>query len=179
MIVMYPPDPRLDQEASIRLAQKIHPEHSRCWANAQRAVRDVPELHDAWYVEGIAVVVVDRVFQHFDHGWIETADGRILDPTLAHHPAVRRDRLDSITLEGTKIYRLVWPARYPLRGGKRDWPIAYFAASRFERNAPVVQDNPDGIPQSGNSDGSAATEALSEAVRVAEAAYPDGSSVRR
>jgi hypothetical protein len=124
------PDPKLDQEESIRLAKQIEPEHSQCWWNASRAVRDVLELCDAWYVEGVMVVVIQGAYQHFDHGWVETPQGAILDPTLAMHPAARRERLEHVTADGQKKYHLVWPARYPLRGGKRDWPIAYLLRRR-------------------------------------------------
>jgi hypothetical protein len=121
----------LDREGSIRLARRLKPEHSRCWYNAARAVSDIPDLHDAWYVEGVAVIEDAGRVHHIDHGWIETVDGTILDPTLARFPGVRRPVVESILDDGTIIWCDRFPARYPLPGGQRHWPMAYFIAERF------------------------------------------------
>ncbi len=165
--------PMLDCEGSICLARRIGLEHSRCFYNASRAVRDVPELHNASYVEGVAVIVVEGKTHYFDHGWIETADGTIVDPTLACHPGVRRRRVDFIR-NGTTAYRLVWPTRYPLSGGQQDWPVAYFAASQFTREDVFRQTMPQGLPFSGWSHDPASSISMREAECAAEEAYPVG-----
>jgi hypothetical protein len=53
-----------------------------CYSNALRAIQTRPDLHDAWYVEGV-VVSAWPIPSALEHAWVETRDGAILDPTLA------------------------------------------------------------------------------------------------
>lgn len=66
-------------EESIRAGThpKVLVEAGYCYANAFRAMLNVPEYHDADYVEGWAVY--DGGFC-MEHGWVEK-DGEIIDPT--------------------------------------------------------------------------------------------------
>lgn len=82
---------RLDRAWSTRLAEQVHAEIGQCYANAFTAVDTLPELATTTYCEG---AVISRLFPDVsEHGWIETADGTILDPTLAlPDPGLQQER---------------------------------------------------------------------------------------
>ena len=89
---------QVDKELSRRAALEVGAEAQQCYANAWRALRDLPELAGALYVEGYAVDRMHDVHASLgviEHGWIEL-DGRIVDPTLhddreplAYYPGLR------------------------------------------------------------------------------------------
>ena len=89
---------QVDKELSRRAALEVGAEAQQCYANAWRALRDLPELAGALYVDGYAVDRMHDVHASLgviEHGWIEL-DGRIVDPTLhddreplAYYPGLR------------------------------------------------------------------------------------------
>ncbi|SRR5260221_8261818 len=80
-------DQKFDYERSKALAVQIGAEKKQCYRNALLVFLSLDELKDAHYVEGWAVSIIA-----FAHGWIETADGTVLDPTLALSPLVEHTR---------------------------------------------------------------------------------------
>lgn len=79
------PPPRVDLQHSRRLARAVGARNGNCYVNAVRALlHGGPLVREACYVEGI-VVVDFSIPLPFDHGWLESADGEILDPTSAYH----------------------------------------------------------------------------------------------
>jgi hypothetical protein len=80
----------VDRTRSRQLARRIGARLKKCYDNAVTALFTVPELADATYCEG---AVLSPVFlSSFEHAWIETADGTILDPTLALPDFIQRER---------------------------------------------------------------------------------------
>jgi hypothetical protein len=97
---------QLDRERSGLLAEQLHAQIQTCYGNARKAIEEVAELADAFYCEGVVIVPIA-----VDHAWIETAEGVLLDPTLAlPHAASQEAR----------------------------WPMAYVVARRASR-AELVQ----------------------------------------
>lgn len=88
-----------DVEASRKVGRLIRAKRGRCWQNAWRAIVDLPELANALYVEGWAVLPSGLAIEH---GWIEL-DGMVLDPTLTdpeavsgYFPVLRLTRVDAM-----------------------------------------------------------------------------------
>lgn len=50
----------------------------KCYYNAYRVIQELPEYHQADYVEG---VTVDRLGLLLEHAWVEK-DGEVIDPTF-------------------------------------------------------------------------------------------------
>ena len=65
---------RVDRATSQRLARAVHAQDGGCYRNALRAL---PRIIGAMYVEGVAVF---RSGLRFEHAWLETATG-VVDPT--------------------------------------------------------------------------------------------------
>lgn len=72
--------PTYDPAGSLDAADAIRARPRECYRNAIMALFVIAGLQDATYVEG---VYVTNTGIPFDHGWIETPDGRIIDPTVA------------------------------------------------------------------------------------------------
>lgn len=82
-----PQPARMDVAASIALAKRIGAQPKQCWQNASAALRGGhkwPKLVPAGskYVEGWAHIMPGMAIP-FEHGWIETPNGDIIDPTVA------------------------------------------------------------------------------------------------
>ena len=82
---------QIDPELSRRVAGAIPRQRAKGWQNCWRAVRTLPDLVDASYVEGWAVT---GDLLAIEHAWIEV-NGRIVDPTflrtgrgISYHPAL-------------------------------------------------------------------------------------------
>ncbi len=107
--------PRLQRRRSVQLARDIDAQMKECYWNALLAVRTIPDLADAWYVEGI---IVSRwpAPMTIEHGWVETRDGAILDPTLALRDSVAPRRV-----------------RWPL--GLRYFPVARYTGEDASERA--------------------------------------------
>ena len=88
-----------DREASIDIRTRIAAKPNDCFANACRAIRTLPELANATYVEGM--IVVFQTGGTFEHGWI-FHDDKIIDPTL---PEYSIWYLPSIELKGSTAIR--------------------------------------------------------------------------
>lgn len=73
---------RLNRAESERLRALSNARPNECYLNAYRALilRDLQGDH---YVEGVIGSL--HIPLPIDHAWIETADGEILDPTMAIH----------------------------------------------------------------------------------------------
>jgi hypothetical protein len=71
--------PTKDVAASLQLRKRIRAKAKECYWNAFKAIQNVPDYHDATYVEGFAILSAP-VFV-FEHAWIEK-EGTIIDPTL-------------------------------------------------------------------------------------------------
>ena len=70
----------IDHDLSQRIAKAMRAEPKNCWRNAFLALATYPELQGGLYVEGWAVTPNKLIIEH---GWIELAGGRIIDPTAA------------------------------------------------------------------------------------------------
>jgi hypothetical protein len=68
----------VDRELSRRAAEALGDGQQSAWRTAWRVLRSVSELEDAFYVEGWAVILDNRLV--IEHAWIEI-DGKIIDPT--------------------------------------------------------------------------------------------------
>src|SRR5579884_1016956 len=66
-----------ERELSRRAHTEVGAKKKECWKNAVMALLTVPELAGGTYVEGFVVAKVP-----IEHGWVETANGTIVDPTL-------------------------------------------------------------------------------------------------
>ena len=68
----------VDYVLSRHIADRVHAENKACWRNAAMGMSALSDgLHEgAMYVEGWASGFILAM-----HGWIELADGRIVDPT--------------------------------------------------------------------------------------------------
>lgn len=73
----------LDYELSVKVAGLIHAQKYHCWYNARDALVHLPGLFlFARYVEGWLVEPMEHEVQIIEHGWVEFADGRIVDPSI-------------------------------------------------------------------------------------------------
>src|SRR5690348_12827765 len=63
---------------SEKTADFINAEPRKCWANAYYALKEVPELGKANYVEGWIIRTAIPI--PIEHGWLEL-DDEIIDPT--------------------------------------------------------------------------------------------------
>jgi hypothetical protein len=84
----------VDRELSRRAAESLGNGPQSAWRTACRVLRSVSELKDAFYVEGWAVTLDNRLV--IEHAWIEI-EGKIIDPTrwhskMAYFPVLRFDR---------------------------------------------------------------------------------------
>ena len=70
-----------DVAESLRVGKAVRAKHKRCYWNAIRAIKNLPEYQDADYVEGYAVLLSPVLFP-LEHGWLEK-DGKVIDPTMA------------------------------------------------------------------------------------------------
>jgi hypothetical protein len=74
---------RIDLGESARVSERVAAMNKQCWWNALRGLRSVYRTTPgAAYVEGHAI---SRFGIIAEHGWIELADGRIVDPTPSWH----------------------------------------------------------------------------------------------
>lgn len=89
---------RLDKALSMDVAARVGAKPKRCYANAMLAVQVLPEMADAYYVEGYAMLSGRLRGVSIEHAWVEMADGRIVDPTTAAlgYRAVHRYRREEI-----------------------------------------------------------------------------------
>jgi len=71
---------RKDKWKSHVVAEAIMPVPKMCWWNSQRALLGHEEADGLYYVEGF-LVQVDLPLP-MEHGWLEEADGTVVDPTL-------------------------------------------------------------------------------------------------
>jgi hypothetical protein len=76
----FPVRRHLDFGASDTMARRHEAQHGRCYWNSHRAVTEDPDLRTAWYVEGVCGWLTSP-FAMMCQGWLETADGRVIDPT--------------------------------------------------------------------------------------------------
>jgi hypothetical protein len=80
-----------DQELSLAVKNRMkkHLKTSRCWHNATACLTLDPSLNNCLYVEGWATTLSKKDVArgnppfYLEHGWIETPDGKIIDPTFA------------------------------------------------------------------------------------------------
>lgn len=74
-----------DSDLSKEIAVKINAAPKACYDNARTAFLRYKKLQHGSYVEGFSVVPLGSMHTklHFEHAWIELADGRIVDPTWA------------------------------------------------------------------------------------------------
>jgi hypothetical protein len=78
-----------DRELSLAVRKRMgdHIATSQCFANAFKAVIWNKDLSSCFYVEGWAAIEREgddvNPPLYVEHGWIETPDGRIIDPTFA------------------------------------------------------------------------------------------------
>ncbi len=79
-----------DKELSLAVRKRMgsHIRTSQCWANAFKSVTMDETLSDCFYIEGWATMEDNDDEYHnppsvIGHGWIETLDGKIIDPTFA------------------------------------------------------------------------------------------------
>lgn len=76
----------LDRTGSKMLARMIRAETGKCWKNSVRCFLAHVPCHimpvGSVYVEGWALLTPTMPIPT-EHGWIETPDNRILDPTIA------------------------------------------------------------------------------------------------
>jgi len=100
-----------DYKRSQDMAAKIKAREKECWANAFRALDEIP---DAIYIEGWALGPDGLMFEH---GWLEL-DGVIIDPTLndptypiSYYPGIRFTRAE---------------IREAMSKAKEDLPIYWF-----------------------------------------------------
>jgi hypothetical protein len=120
--------PKVDRERSILLCTQIRARAKRCFGNALKAVRSVPELHDAWYVEGVAIGSFAPM--PFAHAWVELPDGTLLDPTAA----------------------IPFPEALGATGdrdGLRRWLVVYIAGNRFTAREAEAHWYAGGLPANG------------------------------
>jgi hypothetical protein len=71
----------LDVARSLAAAKRITVQPKECYANALYTLLCHREYRSAWYVEGFANT--HNGGGPFEHGWVELAEGSIIDPTLA------------------------------------------------------------------------------------------------
>ena len=69
----------LHVERSIEVARSITVERKACWSNAFTAFLVNTQLQSGQYVEGWAIPEMDDLRLNLEHGWIEAADGSIID----------------------------------------------------------------------------------------------------
>jgi hypothetical protein len=125
-----------DRDISRRIAQKIRAGMGRCWHNARTALRRCPELTDAVYVEGFAVVNTLAI----EHGWCETKDA-IIDPTyyangtpIAYFAGLRFTREQILRTRGYKSLFLQWYAEQDTKEADKaykDYSAAQNAALQY------------------------------------------------
>ncbi len=70
----------VDVPLSIRAARAVRAKPKECYINAWRALSYCPELEDCLYVEGY--ILIPSIPFATEHGWLETPDGTVVDPTL-------------------------------------------------------------------------------------------------
>lgn len=130
-----------DAVRSAAVARRIRAVEKSCFANCQRAVARDPELANATYVEGFAVVVASRL--PFEHAWIEV-DGAVIDPTLpdrdlAYFPGLRvsgRDGLAAAKPNPKRRGRYAWePLFFQYGFGGYEHPGLVAARAEAERLA--------------------------------------------
>jgi hypothetical protein len=68
----------VDFELSRELCEKVRGKNKECFYNAWSAMPFAPE--GSYYVEGYGSGIIASI-----HGWIETPDGTIIDPTPCFH----------------------------------------------------------------------------------------------
>jgi hypothetical protein len=72
-----------DVGRSLAVAEAIELEPRACYKNALLAFLTLDELRGGSYVEGFAVPDFGRIRLPLEHGWVELADGTVVDPSLA------------------------------------------------------------------------------------------------
>ncbi len=72
----------VDRELSRELCEKVNGQDKQCFYNAWSAMAFAPE--GSYYVEGYGSGILAAM-----HGWIETPEGTIIDPTPCFHEAER------------------------------------------------------------------------------------------
>lgn len=75
---LFLPASAYNHEASIFWANKVVARPRSCWWNALHAIR-LSRGRIGVYIEGFALAPYGMVL---DHGWIETPDGKVIDPTF-------------------------------------------------------------------------------------------------
>ena len=105
-----------DRELSRTWAGKINPAPKACWANAIKLLKKSRDSN-LRYVEGFAKL------PHFgnlviEHGWVQTLEGTIIDPTLIddeaeYFPGITYT-LPEVLAQGRRSPPYVW-------GGKNGW----------------------------------------------------------
>jgi hypothetical protein len=73
----------IDITRSLVIAKAIKARKKGCWYNALKAFFAYEDLQSGWYVEGYAIPGHIKTRLPLEHGWIERADGSIIDPTWA------------------------------------------------------------------------------------------------
>lgn len=113
---------RLDYERSQEIAAAIDIRLKQCWRNAMLTIMVYDTLVDAFYVQGYIVVAWGAVIAH---GWVELADGTVIDPTLVF--------LDTR-----------YPSVYPNQMARR---TCYFPVKRWSRKeCEAIWDKPLPLP---------------------------------
>lgn len=108
----------VDNELSEKLRAKI-PAHMKqlkqCFGNAWFSLQTLPELKDAFYVEGWVVFSnPDKTdFLVGEHGWLEFSDGRIVEITNlgqveAYYPSYRYTRQESKKFKAVPRFNEFW-----------------------------------------------------------------------
>jgi len=70
----------IDDKKSLEIAEDIQTVKKECWLNSVKALLLRDDLRECYYVEG--QYVDPTIGFPIEHGWIETKDGTIYDPTL-------------------------------------------------------------------------------------------------
>ncbi len=129
---------RLNYILSQEIAAKIAAQPKACWANALTALRSQKQLQGAFYVEGWFLQTAEPL--PIEHGWIELADGTIVDPTVVvvdepykcfeYFPGVRYTQED---LKWVRVSQLPHVWKFGRRAGFRHKPYreAYQQACKY------------------------------------------------
>lgn len=94
-----------DRQRSIEMIKIIQAKNGECFRNALLGTL-MSDNEDLYYVEGFAIFNMLVI----EHGWIETGDGTVIDPTpswiespACYYPAIRSSAADARRLLGKSL----------------------------------------------------------------------------
>ena len=124
----------VNRELSRKLGAKVHAILGQCFWNAFGAVRNLPELAGAYYVEGFIVFEDNKILN--DHGWIEL-EGQIVEVTmpdveLAYFPVVKLSQ-EQVRKAQPKHKRPPVPLMW--RNDRERWGVSVVEQTRADRRA--------------------------------------------